>query len=182
MILIRHGQTPFNVHFAATRIDPGIPDPVLTDTGRVQAAEAAEALRGRGLERLVTSPYRRTLETATIIARALDLPVTVEPLVRERAAFVCDTGTLRAELAELWPQYDFAHLEDCWWRGLDETEAELIARCGRFRMAMAEVEDWRRVGVVTHWGVIKALTGQTVGNGAIVPYDPTAPHPAPPAI
>lgn len=61
MILLRHGQTPFNVHFGATRIDPGIPDPELTETGRAQAKAAAAALRGRPVKRLIASPYVRAL-------------------------------------------------------------------------------------------------------------------------
>ena len=44
MILLRHGQSEFNVAFNATRVDPGIPDPRLTEEGRRQARAAAVAL------------------------------------------------------------------------------------------------------------------------------------------
>jgi len=44
MILLRHGQSEFNLHFSATKRDPGIPDPVLTPLGHEQAEAAAEAL------------------------------------------------------------------------------------------------------------------------------------------
>ena len=44
MILIRHGQSEFNLHFSATRIDPGIPDPKLTPLGEAQAEAAAMSL------------------------------------------------------------------------------------------------------------------------------------------
>ncbi len=30
------------------------------------------------------------------------------------------------------------------------------------------------MGVVTHWGVIKALTGRIVPNGTVLRYDPIA--------
>jgi broad specificity phosphatase PhoE len=46
MILLRHGQSEFNLHFTATKRDPGIPDPKLTGLGRDQAQRAAEALAG----------------------------------------------------------------------------------------------------------------------------------------
>ncbi|MEE8274950.1 MAG: phosphoglycerate mutase family protein, partial [Alphaproteobacteria bacterium] len=105
MILLRHGESEFNVVYRATRIDPGIRDPRLTETGRRQAADAARALDGRRLQRLVTSPYTRALETATIVAEALDLPVTIEPLVRERRVFACDIGTQRSRLADRWPAF-----------------------------------------------------------------------------
>ena len=44
MILLRHGQSEFNLHYTATRTDPGIPDPRLTPLGHQQAQAAAEAL------------------------------------------------------------------------------------------------------------------------------------------
>src|SRR3546814_12714551 len=39
MILVRHGQSHFNVHFARTRVDPGIVDPQLTEEGERQAQD-----------------------------------------------------------------------------------------------------------------------------------------------
>lgn len=183
MILVRHGQSEFNAAFSITRIDPGIPDPKLTALGQQQAAEAAEALRGAGVRRLISSPYRRTLETATIIADALGLDIAIEPLVRERAAFHCDIGTAPAALRELFPRYRFDHLDDPWWhdhiaKGVAETEAELALRCEAFRAAMVEVPDWSDVAVVTHWGFIRALTGRPVANCEIVRVDPRLAQPS----
>ena len=56
MILLRHGQSEFNLHFSVTRIDPGIVDPRLTPLGHQQAEAAAEALRHQGIRRIITSP------------------------------------------------------------------------------------------------------------------------------
>ena len=67
MILLRHGQSEFNVAFNATRVDPGIPDPRLTEEGRRQARAAAVALAAHPVERLIASPYTRALETAEIV-------------------------------------------------------------------------------------------------------------------
>ncbi|WP_119460534.1 histidine phosphatase family protein [Rhodospirillaceae bacterium SYSU D60014] len=173
MILIRHGQSEFNIAFDATRIDPGIPDPKLTDKGRRQARAVAEALRDERIERLIVSPYTRTLETATAIAERLSLPITIEPLVRERAFFVCDIGSPRAELTLTWPRYRFDHLEECWWPN-EESETELLDRCARFRAAMAATADWRRVAVVTHWGFIRGLTGHEAENCEMIRFDPVA--------
>ena len=55
MILLRHSQSEFNLHFSATRIDPGIPDPKLTPLGHEQAAAAAEALSGVPIKRIIAS-------------------------------------------------------------------------------------------------------------------------------
>lgn len=176
MILVRHGQSEFNAAFSLTRVDPGIPDPSLTAEGRRQAEQAAEMLRPSGVRRLISSPYRRALETATIIADALGLDVTIEPLVRERAAFHCDIGSAPAALRELFPRYSFDHLDNPWWHdhvgtGIAETEDAIAGRCNDFRAAMSRLSDWAGVAVVTHWGFIRAMTGRPVANCEIVRVD-----------
>ncbi len=168
MILVRHAELEWNRHYSRTRIDPGIPDPALTPDGCRQAQELALQLAAAGVDRLVASPYRRALETATIVARALDLTISVEPLVRERCVFSCDLGTPRSELAALWPALDFGHVEELWWGQPDETEASLALRCARFRADTDPLPDRHRVAVITHWGFIRAATGQEVGNATLV--------------
>lgn len=178
MILLRHGQSEFNVHFTATRRDPGIVDPKLTPEGERQAEAAALALRGEGLRRIIASPYTRTLQTAKIVAATLGLPVFVNPIVRERCAFVCDVGTPRAALALAWPEHDFAAIDEIWWPSVTETAPEVIARAALFRAEMAAVPAWAETLVVSHWGFILAFTGRSVMNGQWVRTDPTAPPPA----
>ena len=70
MILLRHGQSEFNLLFTATRRDPGIVDPQLTELGHAQVTQAVRGLAGEGITRIITSPYTRTLQTAAPIARA----------------------------------------------------------------------------------------------------------------
>lgn len=173
MILIRHGQSEFNVVYGQTRRDPGIPDPVLSEEGRRQAAALAEALHGKGVRRLIASPYTRALQTAAIIAAALELPVAIDAIVGERAAFVCDIGTHRSELTKRWPSWRFDHLDEQWWPPLDETEAGVAARALGFRRIMAGTVDWHEVAVVSHWGFIRALTGTELRNGETIRFDPT---------
>lgn len=173
MILMRHAETVFNVTFGGMRIDPGVADPALTPAGRAQAAAAADALRAENVRRVVASPYARALETAHIVAGALDLPVAVEPLVRERAAFACDIGTPRSRIAARWRALSLDHLDEIWWSQGEERPDAFEARCRAFRAAMTAAPDWPHVLVVTHWGVIRGLTGRTVGNGQTLRFDPT---------
>jgi broad specificity phosphatase PhoE len=175
MLLLRHGQSAFNAVFNETRVDPGIPDPALTEEGRRQAEAAALLLETHDVRRIVASPYLRALETAEVVARHLDLPITIEPLVRERAHFICDIGSPRSVLAERFPHLDFAHLEERWWPPLDESEEILSERSGRFRAAILAQADWRRVAVVSHWGFIRNLTGRELGNGEVLRFDPIPP-------
>ena len=173
MILVRHGQSEFNVVFNRTGRDPGIPDPSLTLKGKEQAAVAAKALSGRGFRRIVASPYTRTLETAGIIAEALRLPVEVDPLVREHALYQCDIGSPRTRLISRWRDLSFDHLEEKWWPDLDETDASVQARARTFQARAGAWPDWRHVVVVSHWGFILRLTGQELRNGECLAFDPT---------
>jgi len=174
MILIRHGESEFNAIFNRTRIDPGIPDPKLTRTGREQARQAAEELKRHDhpIRRLLTSPYTRALETATILAEVLELPVEIEPIVHEHACWICDIGTPISTLAERWPALDFSHMEEIWWPEAEPHES-MHRRCADFRIKAAKLADWRHVGVVSHWGFIRTLTGREVRNAELVPFDPT---------
>ncbi len=174
MILLRHGETVFNVQFSATRVDPGVEDPALTENGRAQVEQAAAKLRDDDLVRLVTSPYRRALETADIISSKLGIPVTIDERVRERFAFSCDIGTPKASLTESWSQYSFEHLSEIWWPQDEEPESVLYARCRQFSASMAKREDWARTLVVSHWGFIRGLTGQRIKNCEMLRYDPVA--------
>jgi broad specificity phosphatase PhoE len=177
MILLRHGQSEFNLHFTATRRDPGIRDPKLTPLGLSQAAAAAEQLADAGITRIIASPYTRALQTAAPVARRLGLPVLVNPVVRERYAFTCDIGSPATELRLGWPDLDLAHVEEVWWPVEEEPADQVEARARLFRAEMSALPDWDRTLVVSHWGFILALTGQSVANGQILRCDPTAPPP-----
>jgi broad specificity phosphatase PhoE len=177
MILLRHGQSEFNLHFGATRRDPGIVDPRLTELGHTQAREAALRLTGQGIERIIVSPYTRTLQTARPVAAALGLPLTVDPIVRERYAFACDIGSPRPALQRDWPDHDFGLIEDVWWPAEEEPEESIVDRAARFRADLARRRDWSSTLVVSHWGFILSLTGQSVANGQWLRCDPTDPAP-----
>ena len=178
MILLRHGQSAFNLAFTATRRDPGIPDPHLTPLGQRQAEAAAEALADAGIERIIASPYTRTLQTATPVARRLGLPIQVNPLVRERYAFSCDIGSSRDTLAAAWPDLDFSQLGEApWWPAMEEPEPQILARARLFRAEMAALPGWRNTLVVSHWGFILSVTGESMANGDWVRCDPTGPAP-----
>src|SRR5215207_4969728 len=81
--LARHGERQDAMD--AQRGGPGAlaDDPPLSEEGKRQAALLAGRLRDEGLSHVVASPYRRTVETAAIVARACKLPVKLEPGVCE---------------------------------------------------------------------------------------------------
>jgi glucosyl-3-phosphoglycerate phosphatase len=178
MILLRHGQSEFNLHFGQSRRDPGIEDPHLTELGHLQAAEAALRFDSERITRIVSSPYTRALQTAAPIAKALGLPVMINPIVRERYAFACDVGAPRTELQLAWPDIDFSAIDEIWWPPIEEPAESVIGRAALFRAEMAALPDWADTLVISHWGFILSLTGQRLTNGQSMRYDPNDTPPA----
>jgi glucosyl-3-phosphoglycerate phosphatase len=177
MILLRHGQSEFNLLVNATRRDPGIEDARLTEYGHHQAERAAHTLAREPITRIIASPYTRALQTAEPLARRLGLTVEILPIVRERFGLACDIGTPRSRLTGAWPAHDFSHIEEKWWPDEHETPAEVTARATSFRQQMREAADWRHTVVVSHWGFILCMTGQNISNGETIRCDPTLPNP-----
>src|SRR5262252_759820 len=75
-LLLRHGQT----EMSAERRFAGRGDIPLTSVGLEQAAAVAARLAERGgIDVVLTSPLRRTLRTAEVVADAVGVPLAVDP-------------------------------------------------------------------------------------------------------
>ena len=97
-LLLRHGQTPLSIEKRFS----GIGDPELTEAGLAQAAAAAERLRHSAATAVVTSPLRRAVQTAELVAAALGVEVEVEKDLRE-TDFGDWEGYTFAEVRKRWP-------------------------------------------------------------------------------
>jgi probable phosphoglycerate mutase len=99
--LIRHGQTDWN---AAGRMQ-GSSDIPLNDTGREQAREAVELLRGTEWDVIVSSPLQRARETAQIIADGLGLELGRSYDLLIERNYGEGEGLTTAEINERWPNH-----------------------------------------------------------------------------
>ncbi|WP_343715447.1 histidine phosphatase family protein [Inquilinus sp.] len=95
-LFLRHGQSTAN----RDGVIAGSTDAALTELGEAQAREAALALAGSGIRRIVASPLRRALRTAEAVARALGLPVETDAGLVER-----DWGTWEGRPVADRPSY-----------------------------------------------------------------------------
>jgi ribonuclease H / adenosylcobalamin/alpha-ribazole phosphatase len=77
--LVRHGQTASSARHAYS----GRSDIPLTQTGREQAAAAAQRLSGAGVDAVISSPLIRARDTAQAIARATGAPLRVDERLTE---------------------------------------------------------------------------------------------------
>lgn len=78
---LRHGETDWNKQNLAQ----GRTDVPLNETGLLQAAAAAERLRGRGIRTIVASPLSRARVTAEAASRVVGRPVQLDPDLQEVA-------------------------------------------------------------------------------------------------
>jgi probable phosphoglycerate mutase len=156
LALLRHGQTQ---HTIEKRFSGwGGDDPALSDAGREQAAAAATYLSVRGgVDVVVSSPMRRTRETAEAVATAIGADVVVEDDVRECAFGEWD-GLTFAEVQERAP----ADLDR--WLGSTATSPpggesfdEVCERVDHARARLVAAYEGATVLIVTHVTPIKAL-------------------------
>jgi broad specificity phosphatase PhoE len=145
LLLVRHGETDWN---ADGRLQ-GQTDRPLSDFGRRQARELAEALQGEQLQAIYSSDLARARETAEIVADRLELPVVLDPDLREK-----DWGT---------------------WEGLTAVERDRVEFVGestvahqeRTLRALKRISERHpgagRVLVVTHGGSMRRVQTAVLG-------------------
>jgi broad specificity phosphatase PhoE len=168
LILVRHGESLSNV----TRIFATEPhDTPLTDLGYQQARETAEIIATRfDTELVVSSGYLRARETARIIAQRLGVPQTVEPRLHER-----DIGSYQGQPYDsilAAPGFDPTR-PWVWKPEGGESFEEVRTRVAPILDRLAEAHRDRDVVVVSHGGVMTALTAHVAGQW---PVDHSTPN------
>ncbi len=98
VLFIRHGQTDFN---RQRRLQGALPVPI-NDCGIKQSSALARYLKSQPIDALFTSPRRRALETAHIVADSIQIPLQSDERLAE-IAFGVFEGCTFAEVAERFP-------------------------------------------------------------------------------
>jgi ribonuclease H / adenosylcobalamin/alpha-ribazole phosphatase len=155
LVFVRHGLTP---HTADRKFSgPGGDDPSLTDEGWQQARRAAAALASDGgYKAIVSSPLRRTRETASAIAEELGLEVEIDDGFRE-AAFGEWDGYTVDEVRERWP-VEFEAWTESFFDAAPPGGEALIAvrdRVEKSLRAVVEAHPGEKIVVVSHVNPIK---------------------------
>jgi ribonuclease H / adenosylcobalamin/alpha-ribazole phosphatase len=112
LVLVRHGVTDATTGKLFSG-GLGSTNPPLNDEGRDQARATGEWLAPMAatFDALVTSPVRRTRETAEVLAKFLDLDIVEEPGIAEMEFGTWD-GLSFTEVRERWPDELSAWLGD----------------------------------------------------------------------
>jgi probable phosphoglycerate mutase len=161
ILLVRHGETEFNV----ARRAQGLADSPLTPLGVRQAHAVAGLLadlvaREPGPWRMVASPLGRTVATAEICAARLGLPFDLDARIREHSMGEFDG--LHAD--EFVPRFrtDVPAHERAFHTPGGETWPALCARIADFLASVAPDE---RLIVVSHGSAGRVLRGLYGGLG-----------------
>jgi broad specificity phosphatase PhoE len=153
-VLIRHAQSTWN---AAGRWQ-GHADPPLSECGREQARRCAESLEGQRADLLICSDLLRTRETAEAVGGALGLVPEPSDSLRELDIGHW-TGSTREEIqaseAKLLAEFDGGDPDVRPPGG--ETRREIRTRVRSKIAELAEEHAGKRVVLVVHAGVIRAL-------------------------
>ncbi|CAK9054951.1 Phosphoglycerate mutase-like protein (AtPGM) [Durusdinium trenchii] len=114
LLLVRHGESEYNVHYAKHHQDPGdFWDAPLTSTGEEQAASLKQKLLPEKVDLVVSSPLTRAIETA--LRASPTGPHLATPLASEHMEASCDIGRPTSELRAVYPKVDFQDLSEVWW-------------------------------------------------------------------
>ncbi len=191
ILLLRHGQTDWNVEPARCQGWAEVP---LNETGRAQARDQGRALRGRGLELIVTSHLVRARETAELVRAELTIvdgaavPASAAgPATAETPDLVVDPRLAETDRGA-WESRPFAEIvanEPDTWRAYREhpetfrfPDGESLAEQQRRVLAcLGDVAlDGRRALLVTHGGSIRLVRRFLDGRGLTAFHDGATPN------
>ncbi len=158
LTLVRHGETDFNVQ----KINQGSgTDTSLNENGRRQAREAAEKLKKKTFDVIISSDRRRAVETAKILSEQLGVPHVAEwPEWNERWDGSWEGKPMKEILAK-FPNVDPETMAVASFHHLGppdaETLSQFIMRAQKaYERTMREYPG-KRVLVVSHGGFIRAF-------------------------
>ena len=165
LLLLRHGQT----ELSRERRYSGRGNPELTDTGRRQAADAARYLaRKGGIAAVISSPLRRSYDTAASAADALGLPVRVDDDLIE-TDFGQWEGLTFAEAADRHPDLHRQWLRDTGLRPPGgESFDDVAERVQRARDRIVADHPSATVLVVSHVTPIKTMLRLALAAGPTI--------------
>ncbi len=177
LTLMRHGETDMNKQKIIQGAEVNMS---LNAVGKEQAKKAAEALKGKKFDVILTSDLKRAQQTASVIAKSLGLEITAKsPLLRERYAGEWQSMPME----DFWKKV--SKKTNVGWTMTKNTpqDGESLEQ---FMARAKKAQDWilreyagKKVLVVSHGGVCKAwlnLSGQ-MSYDEVVLHEPKNAHP-----
>ncbi|MEN3034279.1 MAG: histidine phosphatase family protein [Aquificaceae bacterium] len=159
--LVRHAQSELN----AKGVFQGNLDSDLTPLGFVQSRMCARALKKEGIELILSSPQKRALKTALVIADVLNLEVVVDNRIREMH-FGAFEGQSFSQLLKTQEK-----IMKGWLRNPVENLLPLQEDINSFRQRVEEFFEYilgikkNRLLIVAHGGTLHAIVCMALNMG-----------------
>jgi len=156
-------------HALPLRSEPGQgADPDLSAEGRAQVARLPDALARFPITRVVSSPQRRSLQTAEPVAAARGLPVAIDNRFaeydRELSVYI-PIEQIRKENPQEWARMAAGHLPS----SVDETAFRARVRAALDSVAATADHD-DTVAVFSHGGVINVVLHEILGTRRVLSF------------
>ncbi|MBN1866065.1 histidine phosphatase family protein [Candidatus Sumerlaeota bacterium] len=166
LFIVRHGETAWNVE---QRLQGQLDSP-LTDLGRRQAEAVAERLAEENLDVLYSSDLGRAMETARVIADRCGGPEIVPDAGLRERNFGIFNGLNFAEARERdpeayshWMEYDYVVPGG-------ESPRQKAERGIAAVETVARRHPGRKIGIVTHGGILTSLLRRVMHVEAEAPH------------
>ncbi|MBR4126521.1 MAG: histidine phosphatase family protein [Alphaproteobacteria bacterium] len=156
--IFRHGQTDMNL---AGRWQGQKVDMPLNAAGEQQARELAGELKQTGMDIVFSSPLKRAVQTAQIVAGALKIPVQIDNGLIEGCFGEAEgktreeIHTFYPEIAERWRCLDENVMDVCFNGG--ETKRQIQQRMLETLKKIVRENDCGIIGISTHSATIRCF-------------------------
>ena len=175
---IRHGESEFNRHWAATRTDPLIRDAPLSERGHEQVRAARPAALALEPDLVLCSPLTRALQTAVgLFGDGGAVPIVVDAAHREWLTGMDDIGSHPEDLAARFPALSFAHLAPAWWHqgppneiGVPVEPMDVFHQRVASFQASLDAMPHHRIAVIGHGNFFARILGRLLDNCEIARY------------
>lgn len=159
VIFIRHGTTDF----PEDMVYKGDNGPTLNDEGRKLAERLGEWIKGENIATILVSPSRRTVETATPIAKTLELEYKLMDELRERSFGIWE-GLTFAEIESLYPEGLSKWKRDpiSYTPEGGESIIDLQKRVNDIVQFVIQEYKGKKVAIVTHMGPIRVAVAEAL--------------------
>ncbi|WP_371069272.1 histidine phosphatase family protein [Sediminibacillus sp. JSM 1682029] len=170
LVFIRHGQEEHTL-FPPESLH--ITDPGLTEAGRLQAISLQKQFPLSETDLIISSPLRRTLQTAQIWSEGTCCEKVVSPLVSPRmfpqnpewAALPCDNLLPKEKVKEEFNDFFIEEQFGEWWsKGINKSSEQVFASIAKRFLNRCKQTGKERIYIISHDGTITSYRQYMTGR------------------
>jgi broad specificity phosphatase PhoE len=144
----------------------------LTAEARVKVNKVAKSLLNESIEKIITSPLKRTMETAKILSKVLDIPITEddELVERKRPREIIGRHVNDPEVKQILSDIDANYFNLDYRYSTEENFRDLYERCKHVIIRLENIRA-EKVLLVSHAETITMLVSVMLFRESLTPQD-----------